>query len=188
MVGKKEGGQGFSVIGAVKKLGGAILSGAAKVVSAVGKVAQMVLDAANTFPFLKPILKVPVPIPGIGAIQVGTLLKGVATTGRITERLANAYRVYAQGGSLDKVLAELPVGDIVEFILAPILSAFSGVFAILRVGKPAPPEVLNKMVALIEGMIKRVPKSLRKTVIEQMEKKLGFNLPGAVINIIEKVE
>lgn len=146
------------------------------------------MDAANTFPFLKPILKVPVPIPGIGAIPVGTLLKGVATTGRISERLANAYRVYAQGGSLEKVIAELPIGDIVEFILAPIFSAFSGIFAILRVGKPAPPEVLNKMVKVLEGLIRKVPKSLRKSVIGQLESKLGFKLPGAVINIIEKIE
>jgi len=169
-------------------VGSAILSGASKVVSAVGKVAQIVLDATNTFPFLKPILKVPVPIPGIGAIPVGTLLKGVATTGRITERLANAYRVYAQGGSLDKIIAELPVGDIVEFILAPIFSAFSGIFALLRVGKPAPPAVLDKMVKVLEGFIRKVPKSMRKTVIGQIESKLGFKLPGAVINIIERIE
>jgi hypothetical protein len=169
-------------------VGSTIARGLATAVSVIGKGAQFVLDASNRFPFLKGILKTPVPIPGIGPVQIGTLLKAVAITGRITERLANAFRVYSEGGTWEKVVAELPVADIAQFILAPILSAFEGVFAILRVGKPAPPAQLEKIGQVFKGLIQRIPKSMRGAVINEVEKRLGMKLPGAVKNIIEAVE
>ena len=175
-------------MGRIASIGSAIGRGLATAVGVAGKVAQFVLDASNRFPFLKGLLKVPVPIPGIGPVQVETLLKGVAITGRITERLANAMRVYAQGGSWEKVVAELPLADLAQFVLAPLFSAFEGVFAILRVGKPVPPAQLERMGKVFKGLIQRIPKSMRGSVISEIEKRLGMKLPGAVKNIIETVE
>jgi hypothetical protein len=177
-----------TILGKIASVGATIGRGLATAVGVVGKVAQFILDASSRFPFLKPILKFPVPIPGIGPVQVETLLKGVAITGRITERLANAMRVFAQGGSWEKVVAELPVADIAQFILAPMFSAFQGVFALLRVGKPVAPEQLERVGKVFKGLIQKIPKSLRGTVIAEIEKKLGTKLPGAIKNIREAVE
>ena len=85
-------------------------------------------------------------------------------------------------------MAELPLADLAQFVLAPLFSAFEGVFAILRVGKPVPPAQLERMGQVFKGLIQRVPKSMRGSVISEIEKRLGMKLPGAVKNIIETIE
>lgn len=172
---------GFSVFGrAFRELAGNVLRGLKTVVVAAGRLAQKVLDAASAFPVLKGLLKTPVPLPVIGALSVETILKGVAATGMITERIANAIEVYNQTKDLTKALRELPIAELVLFILSPILESFQGVLAIVRVGKPVPPERFKRVIGYLKGMLKRFPRPLKLAVVNGIERKLNFRLPQAM--------
>lgn len=172
--------KGFNIFGAFKRLAGGILSGLKTVVVAVGNIAQKVLDAANAFPFLKKLLKVPIPIPVIGVVNVDTLLKGIAVTGRITEKIANAVEVYNQTKDLRAAFKELPIADVVSFVLSPILEMFEGVLAIARAGKAVPPKRLEKIARYLQAMLKRIPPPIRVAVLKKIEQRLGFKLPDYV--------
>lgn len=172
--------KGFNIFGAFKRLAGGIVGGLKTIIVAAGNIAQKVLDAANAFPFLKKLLKVPVPIPIIGAINIDTLLKGIAVTGRITEKIANAVEVYNQTKDWRAAFKELPIADVVSFVLSPILEMFEGVLAIARAGKAVPPARLEKIAKYLQAMLKRIPPPIRVAVLKKIEERLGFKLPDYV--------
>lgn len=182
-IGKKP--QSYSVFGAFKKLAGFVARGVAKVVTIAGNLAQKVLDAVALFPFLRPLLKTPIPFPPpIPPLTIETTLRGIAVTGKITEKLANAMELLAQGRPMKEVLSELPVKEVVMFVLSPILEMFGGIFSLLRVGKPVPPARLQKMANVLKSLINKVPPPMRKMVLDSIETKLGFDLPPTIQKII----
>lgn len=170
----------FNIFGAFKRAAGFVLGGIKKVIVAAGNIAQEVLDILNTFPFLKPIANFPIPIPGFGALSVKTLLKGIAITGRITERLANAFEVYAQGGSFGDIVKELPIADLVMFILSPIVEMFGGVAALARVPESQMITRIRKLAERLKTLFKQIPKPVRTGVLKGIEDKLGFKFPPDV--------
>jgi len=184
-IGAKPGG--FNILGAFKRFAGSILSGLKTVVVAAGNIAQKVLDAANAFPGLKKLLQVPVPIPFLGAISVHTLLKGVAITGRITEKMANAIEVYNNTGDWREAFKELPISDIVMFILSPILEMFKGVLAIARAGGAVPPDKLVKLANYLKAMVSKIPKPMRVAVLKRIESEIGITLPQELKDSIASI-
>ena len=173
--GKKTGG--FSILGSFKKLAGAVLRGLKTAIVAVGNIAQDVLDFVNMFPALKKVLQVRVPIPGIGLVSVHGLLKGVAITGRITERLANAFEVYANGGDFEAIVKELPIADIVMFVLAPIADVFKGVLSLTRLDTPEGVKRIQQLAKSLKALFDRIPAPVKGAVLKGIEEKLGFRLP-----------
>lgn len=185
-LGSKPKGSGFNIFGAFKRAAKTILSGLKTVVVAAGNIAQEVLNVLNTFPFLKPIAEFPVPIPGFGAIRVKTLLKGIAITGRVTERLANAMEVYANGGSFKEVVAELPISDLVMFVLSPILESFKGVLSLARVPESQAIKRIRQLAEKLKVMFKKIPPPIRLGLVKGIQDKLGIKFPPDVVEGLVK--
>lgn len=171
---------GFNIFGFFKRAAGTILGGLKKVVVAAGNIAQELLDILNTFPFLKRIADFPIPIPGFGALSVKTLLKGIAITGRVTERLANAFEVYARGGSFADIVKELPIADLVLFVLSPIVESFKGVLTLARIPESQAIKRIQQLAEKLKGLMRQIPKPVRMGLIKGIEDKLGFTFPPDV--------
>lgn len=185
-LGSRSKAPGFNIFGSFKRAAGTILGGLKKVVVAAGNIAQQILDIMNAFPFLKPIANFPIPIPGFGAIKVRTLLKGVATVGRVTERLANAMEVYARGGSFGEIVKELPISDVVLFVLSPIIESFGGAMAIARVGESGRLKMIRQLAEKLMGMFKKIPKPVRLGIIRGIEDKLKVTFPQDIKDALVK--
>ena len=180
-IGKKPGG--FNIFGAFKRLAGGILGVLKSVVVAAGHLAQKVLDAAMLFPPLKAVLQAPVPLPIFGPVKIQTLLQGVAAVGTITERISNAMVVFERTGNLGDAIKELPIKEVVLFIIAPIMNVLTGVLIIARAGEP---ERLMEIAKYLEGMFKRIPSPIRTAVLMGIEKKLDLKFPQNIREMITK--
>ena len=176
-VGVKPKKPGFNILGAFKRAGSMILGGLKKVVVAAGNIAQELLDVLNTFPFLKKIAEFPLPIPGFGPVSVKNLLRGIAITGRVTEKLANAMEVWANGGSFKEIVKELPIADLVMFVLSPVIESFKGVLSIARLPESQMIKRVKQLAEKLKGMFKMIPPPVRMALMKGIEQKLGISFP-----------